>query len=201
MITHLDQLYKQHPTTIPSDKIVTMVDSMTEQKITKHSFTCCFWCRHEFIGIAIGCPINYIHSRVHIGHVSKTTGDTYTNSHSLCENEVNNVPKTQTIESRGYYETDGIFCSFECCMAFILDKKDSIEYTRSENLIARMYIDFYGHYRRIYPAPSWRLLRNYGGHLTIEDFRGEFGKQVYNISRQVKISPVGIEFVKTTIFN
>lgn len=70
----------------------------------------------------------------------------------------------------GYYETDGVFCSPECCLAFINDEKSKAggsKYIDSERLLHSML----GLTQRILPANHYRLLEKYGGKLTIEQFR------------------------------
>jgi hypothetical protein len=68
-------------------------------------------------------------------------------------------------ETNDYYETDGIFCCLECTMAFIKDNKKNSLYVDSEILLNRIAG------RKVEPAPHWRLLKSYGGHLDINEFR------------------------------
>ena len=40
---------------------------------------------------------------------------------------------------------------------------------------------------KINPAPSWRMLKEYGGQLTIEEFREKFNKCTYDFYGTVNI--------------
>jgi hypothetical protein len=72
--------------------------------------------------------------------------------------------------TKSYYEVDGLFCSVECCLAFINNEKTKVGgsiYSESEKLLYSMLKLT----TKIMPANSFRLLRAYGGNLTIEQFR------------------------------
>jgi len=103
---------------------------------------------------------------------------------------------------RDYYVTDGVFCSFNCTMAFILDHKTNPLYLFSINLLMKMYYDtFLETAPTLEPAPSWRLLMTYGGHMTIEDFRKNFSKVEYQDIDNILVpfpqsKPIGILFEK-----
>lgn len=126
---------------------------------------CCFWDRHPIGGevSAIGCPIKYVPSAVYKAYFSEINKEKFMVKQSVLE-----FPKIEEIakEKNDYYETDGVFCSFECCLAFIIDnKKKNNMYSESELLLNRIAG------KKINPAPSWRLLKVYGGHLDIKEFR------------------------------
>ena len=67
-------------------------------------------------------------------------------------------------------------------MAFINDNNSNMMYNNSKQLLYKMYhlcfpqaiVD-----NIIRPAPHWRLLKIYGGHLTIEEFRENYHKIQY----------------------
>jgi len=64
----------------------------------------------------------------------------------------------------------GNFCSFNCMKSYNLDMNDSSVYKR-ESLMNFLYYMTYSNYKDITPAPSWMALEEYGGTLTIEEFR------------------------------
>jgi hypothetical protein len=64
----------------------------------------------------------------------------------------------------------GNFCSFNCIKSYNLDLNDSLIYKR-ESLMNLLYFLTYSTYKEIIPAPSWMALEEYGGTLTIEEFR------------------------------
>jgi hypothetical protein len=99
---------------------------------------------------------------------------------------------TTTIIPKNYYLTDGVFCSFNCTAAYINDNKHNRLYNESHILLNRIYNKITsgtaaGELRRgielkaVFPAPHWRTLKEYGGHLTIKQFRDSFGKLEYEM--------------------
>lgn len=67
----------------------------------------------------------------------------------------------------------GNFCSFNCKKAYNIDLND-INVWKRESLINLEYYLTYGKYKEITPAPSWLTLKEYGGPLSITDFRKLF---------------------------
>jgi len=182
----------------------------------------CFWCRHTFQGSAIGCPLRYNAHRFVKTYESEITKDLYTlresitphqlqdvgESISLKETEKNGLEEKWSVQPRDYFTTDGIFCSFNCALAFILENKTNPLYVFSINLLHKMYQDSYfglhGKSQKIPlldPAPSWRLLKSYGGHMSIEEFRKNFSKIKYTDIDNImtpfpNAKPVGFVFEK-----
>jgi hypothetical protein len=71
------------------------------------------------------------------------------------------------------FYTDGIFCDFPCCKAWIDDDAtiDASERVIKNILLHTIFIKRYKMNKLIYPAPHWRLLKIFGGHLGIDQFR------------------------------
>ena len=89
-------------------------------------------------------------------------------------------PQDISVNIKEYYETDGIFCSFNCCKAFINDNKHKKMYNQSLTLLMRMYNEMFGvTIHVIDSAPHWRVLKEYGGNLSIIEFRNSFSKADY----------------------
>ena len=79
-----------------------------------------------------------------------------------------------------YYLTDGIFCSFNCLIAYIYDNSHDAFYSESKMLTYNMYKDIVGkETKKIKAAPHWRLLKEYGGPFSIIDFRKSFNVSEY----------------------
>ena len=138
----------------------------------------CFWCRYQISSIPIHCPVKFVPSQI------QRTILSHNKNYILKENiNQNNVTLNDTLSwsnDKSYYETDGVFCSFNCCQAWINDNKHKSEYNDSTYLLRKMYKDMTGNITdNIKPAPNWRLLNSYGGNLTIEDFRNNFTKFDY----------------------
>lgn len=64
----------------------------------------------------------------------------------------------------------GNFCSFNCVKSYNLDLNDSLTWER-ESLINLFYSLTYKDNKNITPAPHWIALEEYGGTLSIEQFR------------------------------
>jgi hypothetical protein len=82
-------------------------------------------------------------------------------------------------EEAGFFNTEGFFCSFSCCKAYILDQKSSPKYKESLTLLSLLFFKLYNCKPDFPTAPSWKLLKEHGGHLTINEFRSSLGKLVY----------------------
>ena len=67
----------------------------------------------------------------------------------------------------------GNYCSWECMKAYNIDTNDFFIWKR-ESLINLMYYLTYGLFKEIKPAASWLILKDYGGTLSIIDFRKSF---------------------------
>ena len=176
----------------------TMVNHSNEPLPCKTS-THCFWCRNQFSSIPIGVPLRYVHSQSVKSYYSEITKDTYkirenistqkreeleiqiSKNVEISKSDSEDVDDTPTIEidKNEYYITDGTFCSFNCAYAYILANEENSEYTLSKSLLAKMYENIFKAEFTIFPAPHWRLLQQYGGHLTIDEFREQFNKIEY----------------------
>ena len=77
------------------------------------------------------------------------------------------------------YITDGIFCSFNCCLSYINDNKHKSLYEYSLNYLMNMHSIIFKTDVFIKLAPNWRLLKMFGGNKNIEDYRKSFDSVVY----------------------
>lgn len=119
----------------------------------------CWWCRHPFSTIPIGVPVKY--------NSHKTSG---------IEKERYEKKTSSSDSNNDFFETLGLFCSFPCCKAYILDQKNSLRYKESLTLLTLLFTILYEGVDPKFPsAPSWKLLKEYGGHMTIQIFRQTFG--------------------------
>jgi hypothetical protein len=168
---------------------ISMIDFKTKKTRSKKPYKC-FWDRNIIPEemIPIGCPIKYIPSRVIKTYHSSISKEKYVITEPVTEErraevEIKNTNQKFTSEKNDYYETDGIFCSFNCCLAYIEaygNRKNPL-YKNSRSLLFQMYTDINngGDPSSIIPAPHWRLLEEFGGHLTIEQFKESFNKIKY----------------------
>ena len=125
----------------------------------------CWWDRHSFKTPPIGCPLVY--------HAHKTEGvDKERFEEKL---KAANIPAGRN----DFFETEGYFCSFPCCKAYILTQRNNMRYKDSAALLSMLLHTLYRRRDIIPVAPSWKLLKEYGGHLSIQEFRSSFGKLEY----------------------
>lgn len=158
---------------------VSMVDFASRMNVNLLRYHC-YWCRSPFETRPIGCPIKYVASQAVKKYHSHISRDTYTIKESIPHNKTSLDAPNISIKIGEYYETDGVFCSFNCCQAFINDNHYDRKYTLSNMLLMKMYNTMMGtKVIRISPAPHWRTLDLYGGHMNILAFRDGFNKVDY----------------------
>ena len=186
LYTFLDESKRQHRC------VCTMVDTQHARLPTKTS-NCCFWCRNSFTTMPIGVPMEYVHSQTIKKYYSEITKDYYEIRENISsskreyleknkkdnDDDNNNNDITVDICKNEYYITDGLFCSFNCALAFINDNESNPEYNLSKSLLIKMYEDLFKTECNIFAAPHWRLLQQYGGHLSIDEYREHFNKIEY----------------------
>lgn len=71
------------------------------------------------------------------------------------------------------FELIGHFCSFNCAKAYNLDLCDNNIWKRN-SLLDFLYLQTYDEDIEIIPAPHWKVLKDFGGKLSIEQFRDDF---------------------------
>lgn len=183
---------------------ISMIDFNTGNEVNNCNYNC-FWCRHSFTSKPIGCPINYISSKSIKKYHSEVSKDNYTIKENITKSkrifyENNNFVFTAIkdkqnftydINKNEYYETDGVFCSFNCCKSFIKHNKHNRLYEQSELLLVKMYTDLTG-MKNVFinDAPHWRLLLEYGGNLNINQFRENFNKVSYEYHGTIRVDNI-----------
>jgi hypothetical protein len=91
-----------------------------------------------------------------------------------CRNnfETPSVQLPQDYYNETYY-CIGNFCSYNCAKSYNVDLNDNNIWKR-ESLLNNLYYDTYHEYKDIKNAPSWMTLLEYGGTLSISEFRESF---------------------------
>jgi hypothetical protein len=79
----------------------------------------------------------------------------------------------------------GHFCSFNCAKSYNLQNNDNLVWRRC-SLLNLLYFQTYSEHKDIIPAPSWLVLNDYGGALTIEQFRNNF---IFNNKEYIVLHP------------
>jgi hypothetical protein len=199
IISFIDEAKKEHKCCI------SMVDFTTNKQFGRDPIYNCFWCRNSIPEsvMAIGCPIEYIPTQAVKTYYSEISKDEYTIKENITTTKKSSIDNSSddfiSVLKKNYYVTDGIFCSFNCCMAYIDDNKKNSFYDISEMLLLKMYNDTYPNkVPSIDIAPHWRKLKQCGGDLTIEQFRDSFNKIEYQhhgiISNIPEFKPIGLLF-------
>ncbi len=75
------------------------------------------------------------------------------------------------------FKAEGVFCSFNCMLSYT-SEYDNYKYKDSISLIHLLYQAVFPKKNILItdlkPAPSWKLLKPYGGELTIDEYRKSF---------------------------
>jgi hypothetical protein len=166
--------------------LVTMIDWLNIPMPVKTDISC-FWCRHPFHTKPLGCPIKFINNRIEKSYVSQITKDKYFMKENITKTKLQKImtnPMTDSIQVKlsesEYYLTDGVFCSFNCIIAFIEDNSHDFFYKESKSLTYSMYRECINkNITKIKKAPHWRLLKTFGGPLSIDLFRESFNMIEY----------------------
>lgn len=124
----------------------------------------CWWCRHTFDTCPIGLPIRRHDSQKVLGYTPEI------------------------------YETDGVFCSFPCALAYCFDQGQSSMHKDSPALLHEIYYKYYGNYTKINQANTWKVLKGWGGDVSIANYRNTLGDKMIvtrNIASLVRLIPMG----------
>ena len=202
IVSFLDETKRLHKCSI------SMINFKSHEPLDDTIIYNCYWDRHPIENKPIGCPISYVSRNANKVYYSEISKETYSIKENITPSKLENLKHTYcgsstsklSISSKAYYQTDGIFCSFNCCMAFILDNKHNRIYDLSQMLLLKMYNDIVDSKVNdvvvIKPAPHWRLLTEYGGSLSIKEFRGNFNKIEYENFGMIKnfpeFNPMGV---------
>jgi hypothetical protein len=202
IVSFIDEAKKPHRC------IVSMIDFHTNKDLTNNNIHeyFCFWCKSKIPPsfTPLGCPIHYHPIQAIKTYYSEISKDTYTIKENVTNRRYKIIKDGSdprlSISQKEHFLTDGVFCSFNCCMAFIKDNDCDSFYNKSEMLLLKMYNDMYpDNIPQIQKAPHWRTLHKFGGNLTIEQFRNSFNKIEYKelglrISKKPKFKPQGVLF-------
>lgn len=159
---------------------ISMIDLNTDREtmILKYH---CFWCKNPFNSLAIGCPIQHKPQRVVKSYTSNINQHTYDIKEPFDGVSAFIDPEQMSLDKKSYYQTDGVFCSFNCCHSFIQDNRTNELYSNSNMLLVKMYNQIFNtNITKISPAPHWKTLKHYGGWLDIVEFREGFNKIEYH---------------------
>jgi hypothetical protein len=176
--TKISDLVQQNPSSITflgaAKQIhkcsVSMIDFSSNSDVSMLKYHC-FWCKNPFGNMQIGCPISHKPRKITKKYVSVITQTEYIIEEPIASTD---------IEYESYYQTDGVFCSFNCCSAYIDDNKNNPLYNNSSMLLLNLYNEMFERKIIHIPiAPHWRTISQYGGYMSINEFRESFDKVEY----------------------
>jgi len=132
-----------------SVNLVTMKDYINFGCLPPVVDICCWHDRNKFTNQPIGLPIQYIPE--------------FTDKNNATTND--------------YYLTHGVFCSFECALAYLKDNKHQPLLSNSLMLLNHLHVKLFGvdlNLNKV--AQPWQTLKEYGGIYNIEEFRSNNNK-------------------------
>lgn len=188
-LTFLDETKKVRKCTI------SMVDFSTNKSLENKGYKC-FWDKNTIPDNvqAIGCPIKYIPNKAVKTYHSEISKESYTISENVTSKRsriLEDESQNTKIIHNNYYQTDGLFCSLNCCLAYIEDNKWNPMFRHSPVLLMNLAKELNeGEETEIIPAPHWRLLEDFGGKLNIIKFREGFNKIKF-IDHGMYFAPIG----------
>ncbi len=154
--------------------LFSMVDVHDYGSLPIYTSKPCWWCRHSFTTSPIGLPLEYYSHEALSRHKSAR--------------DATLIKANLPVDMNDFFITDGLFCSFPCCKAFYNDScRDETKYCESLTHLLLLYTKLTNRTLLTIPeAPHWKMLKAYGGSLTIEDFRATFGKLEYIQTSNIK---------------
>lgn len=96
---------------------------------------------------------------------------------------------THKIITKQFFETEGIFCSFNCIVSQLEENHTNPIYTNSNHLLYYMYKQIFGEFpnQSFIRSPSWKLRNVYGGPLTDDDYDKFLQSVPILDSKQIKL--------------
>ena len=141
-----------------------------DNTILSSKSTHCIWDKHPIRDwtSAVGCPMRYNPTEVIKKQVTKDS--TFVIKDRIPSDE---AYRYDFVHKPHKYECEGVFCSVECCKAYIVENRSKSDlYDNAVSLLMQMC----GITNKIHPASHWRTIDVFGGDITIEEFRRRLGK-------------------------
>nr|QBK86474.1 MAG: A1L transcription factor/late transcription factor VLTF-2 [Marseillevirus LCMAC102] len=149
---------------------INMIDIAQTGALPLYTTKPCWECRSTFKSHPLGCPIRYC-SQQEESLNQKRVKEKFKDA---------NFPLDQGTD---FFETEGIFCTFPCIKTYIIDqlsKTKSSKYRKALTLLTLLYFKMFDQVVTIPTAGSWKLLTEWGGHLTPQELRATTGLLEYN---------------------
>jgi hypothetical protein len=171
-------------------------------KTVKDKIYNCWWCTLPIENDPIGCPLSMQSTFREEGSSSTACKAALTiirkgdNRRSKVDEETivaGSNPPGGTRRVQITYYTDGLFCCLNCIKAYIMESGEhDAKYKDSIRLLAMMACDNEQSQDplTINPSPPWRFLQQYGGHLTVDQYREMIGRMIYKEKGIIQIQPI-----------
>jgi hypothetical protein len=161
-----------------SKRWVILMKDQVSSGILSETYTHKCWRCHQMInGQVLGCPIKYV----------QDSGQSEYYSH-IQKKEIT-LLEGQNI---GYYLTVGMFCDWGCLTGYAQDQHHLPEFRESVQLIYKMYVEA-GYSGQPLPSPPFTVLKEYGGHLTIQEYKQKYAIDTYKKTGNyyIRMVPIG----------
>ncbi len=135
----------------------------------------CWWHRGPIKTHPLGCPIAY-HPHVAEGEKKDAFDRIMKENNLVCE-------------TNDFFETEGFFCSFPCVKSYILDmcqKNCGGRYKEACTLLSLLYCKIFGFVIDIPFAGSWKVIDDWCGHLSNDEFTQTFGRLMYEETSNIR---------------
>lgn len=170
----------------PVKNWIGMFDKKNNDVLPRYTDLSCWSCHAPFKTHPLGCPLEH-----------KTRKNTVAGVFNDCIQKFEAAGiDSAMIEKYGFFETEGIVCSFPCMKNYLLEaylKTKSSKYRSGLTLMNTMMKILYEKIIEIQRSKGFKATKSYGGHLTPEELRASYGILDYvettNYSRLV-MSPV-----------
>ena len=146
----------------------------------------CWWHRKRFDSVPIGVPVVYHPVSIDNSELENVCSKLENMNIRIAEPSLKESGRSKNTRrhdshdsSNGkmltdYFEVEGIFCSFACMKAYVEDelRKGKDTYNNTLSLLTLMYMKMFDCKKipSIKSAPSWKLLEEWGGHLSLQQF-------------------------------
>jgi len=165
---------------------VPLKEYITSKSLPSSTQIACLHCTESFNTPPLGIPVDFVPTYRRVQVVNERDGAITEYNHTLTEKELKILEdkgETDMIVYRNYFLVDGNFCSFPCMLSYIATYPN--EYSNVKPLMHKLHKVLYNKPMTCMSAPSIRLLKKFGGHLGINEFRTSSSNHYYpSVSRK-----------------
>lgn len=151
-----------------------MYDIMNKGPLPHVTSIPCWNCTRTFASRPLGIPIRYVKFN-HSSH-GRRLWEAYLQKNNYISSS---SPPEEIKDINGYFETEGVVCSWSCMKNFIQTHQHSSRYKDSTELMYFLHTQLVGKPLECPCAPSWRTLKKWGGHISDEDFENDVATSTF----------------------